>query len=450
MTKITKIKKGLDIKLKGKAEKIFTKAERSDTYAVKPPDFQGLTPKLQVKVDYEVKAGSPLFFDKYNPDILFTSPVSGKVVAINRGERRRILEVVVKADTEIKYETFMEADPLSLKREEIIKNLLKSGLWPLIRQRPYAIIANPKDEPKSIFISAFDTAPLAPDNDFVVKDREEVFQKGIDALSKLTLGKIHLNIDADYPAAKVFTQAKNVQINKFKGPHPAGNIGVQIHHIDPINKGDIVWYLYPQDVITIGLLFEKGIYDASKIVTLTGSEVKKRHYYKTMIGASIINLVENNVTKGDHRYIGGNVLTGTAISSEGYIGFYDTQITVIPEGRIPEFLGWGAPGFRKYSVSRTFFSSLTPQKEFRLDTNYHGCLRPFVMTGQYEKVFPMNILPVHLIKSIIVEDIDQMENLGIYEVAEEDFALCEFVCTSKIEVQSIIRQGLDLIRKEFS
>ena len=450
MSKVIKIKKGLNIKLKGNAEKIFIRTDKTYTYAVKPIDFQGLTPKLAVKVDSEVKAGSPLFFDKYNPALLFTSPVSGKVIAINRGERRRLLEIVIKADKEIRYETFVKAEPSSCSKEEIIKNLLTSGLWPFIRQRPYSIVANPKDEPRAIFISAFDTSPLAPDYDFIIHGKGVTFQKGIDALAKLTSGKIHLQVNSDYPPSGVFTRSKNVQINKFKGPHPAGNVGIQIHHISPINKGDIVWYIAPQDVITIGRLFEKGIYDAERIVVLTGSEVKAPRYYITMNGAQINNMIENNIKDGDLRYISGNVLTGTQIPANGYIGFYDSQITVIPEGNKPEFFGWGTPGFGKYSESGTFLSGFIPNKKYSLNTNYHGCERPFVMTGQYEKVLPMDILPVQLLKAIIIEDIDLMENLGIYEVAEEDFALCEFVCTSKIEVQSIIRQGLDLIRKEFS
>jgi Na+-transporting NADH:ubiquinone oxidoreductase subunit A len=448
MEEVIKLRKGYNINLKGKAEKIFIQSDPSETYAVKPIDFPGIFPKLTIQVDHDVKAGSPLFFNKYNSDVLFTSPVSGKVIAINRGERRRILEVVIQADKEIRYVSFLKADPKDLNREQIIKNLLKSGLWPFIRQRPYHIIANPEDEPKAVFISAFDTAPLAPDYDFALKNDGQYFQTGLDALSKLTSGKVHLSLNGTYPPNKIFSEAKNVELHYFSGPHPAGNVGVQIHHIDPINKGDLVWIVNAQDVVTIGRLFGKGIYDASRIVALTGSEIKYPRYYKTMNGASVSNLVEKNVENGKLRYISGNVLTGLKIPKDGFIGFYDSQITVIPEGDYYEFLGWGLPGFKKYSVSRSFFSWLTPKKEYSVDTNLKGGRRAFVMTGQYEKVLPMDIYPVQLIKAILVEDIDLMENMGIYEVAEEDFALCEFVCTSKTEVQSIIRQGIDLLIRE--
>jgi len=448
MSKVVKLRNGLNIRIRGKAEKIFVKSDLAEKYALQPTNFPGLTPKLTVKVDDVVKAGTPLFYDKYRPEVLFTSPVSGKVSAINRGERRRILEVVVDADREIQYETFRQADPSGLSREEVIENLLKSGLWPYIRQRPYAIIANPADTPKAIFISCFDTSPLAPDYDFIVKEEAESFQKGIDALSKLTSGKVHLGLNADYPPSNVFNQAKGVEVTFFKGKHPAGNVGVQIHHIDPVNKGDVVWYLYPQDVITIGRLFSKGVVDMSRIVALTGSEVKNTRYYKTMTGASIKDMVKDNVEEGELRYISGNVLTGSKIYNEGYVGFYDSQITVIPEGNFCEFLGWSMPGFNKYSVSRTFLAWLMPGKEFRINTNLKGGNRAFVLTGQYEQVIPMDILPVQLLKAIIVEDIDLMENLGIYEVAEEDFALCDFVCVSKIETQTIIRKGIDLMIRE--
>lgn len=450
MSEVIRIKKGLNIRLQGKADKIFVKAERAATYGIRPTDFPGLIPKVVVKPDDKVKAGSPLFYDKYRPEVLFTSPVNGTVLAINRGERRRVLEVVVKADTSDDFVTFTKASPASLSRDEVVANIQQSGLWPAIRQRPYNIIANASDEPKAIFISGFDTAPLAPDYDFVVKGCETDFQTGIDALRKLTKGKIHLNLSSEYPASKVFTGAKGVQLNYFNGPHPAGNTGVQIHHLDPINKGEVVWALSPQHVIAIGRLFNEGIYDPEMVVALTGSEVLRPRYYKLKAGASVANIAADNVKAGTVRYISGNVLTGTRIAPDGHIGFYDAQVTVIPEGNHFEFLGWAMPGLKKFSVSRSFFSWLQIDREYRLDTNLNGGIRPFVVSGQYEKVLPMDIYPVHLLKAILAEDIDQMENLGIYEVAEEDFALCEFVCTSKIEVQSIIRKGLDMMVSEMS
>lgn len=450
MSKVIKIKRGLDINLLGAAEKIIKKADFAEYYAVKPTDFKGIRPKLVVKTGDKVKAGSPLFFDKYHPEVQFTSPVSGEITAINRGDRRVIEEVVIRSDTKIEYEKFSVENSKTLTRDEIISILLKSGLWPVIRQRPYSTIANPKDNPKSIFISAFDTTPLAPDMDFIVKEEATLFQKGIDILSRLTTGKIHLNLNADYPPAEAYTRAKGVQINYFTGPHPAGNVGVQINKIDPINKGDIIWYTYPQEIIAIGRLFEKGIYDVSKIIALTGSEVLHPVYLKIINGACIKSLLKNNIKAGENRFISGNVLTGTKILNQGFIGFYDNQVTIIPEGKYHEFFGWALPGIKKFSASRTFISWLMPHKKFKLDTNMHGGHRAFVMTNDYDKVFPMDIYPVHLIKAIMAEDIELMEKLGIYEVDEEDFALCEFVCTSKIDVQSIIRKGLDLARAEMS
>lgn len=450
MSNIIKIKKGLNINLEGIAEKVIKKALPSEFYAVKPTDFRGIRPKLVVNVGDKVKAGTALFFDKFQPEVQFTSPVSGEITAINRGERRMILEVIIRADAKIEYKDFKHGDPKSMSREEIISVLQESGLWPTLRQRPYSIIANPKDSPKAIFISAFDTAPIAADMDFIVKDEAAMFQKGIDALSKLTSGIIHLNLNADFPAAETYTSTKGVQLNYFTGPHPAGNVGVQIHKIDPINKGDIVWYTYPQEIITIGRLFDKGIYDASKNIAITGSEVIHPSYLRIIGGACVRNMLKDNLKPGDHRVISGNVLTGTKLMGDGFVGYYDNQITVIPEGKYHEFIGWALPGIEKFSASRTFFSWLMPGKRFKLDTNMHGGNRAFVMTDEYDKVFPFDIYPVHLLKAILAEDIEQMEKLGIYEVDEEDFALCEFVCTSKTDVQSIVRKGLDLIKAEMS
>jgi len=443
-----KIRKGLDIKLKGAAERVFAELPASETAVVKPTDFVGIRPKLCVKVGDEVKAGTPLFCDKDNERVVFTSPVSGEVIEINRGAKRKLLDIKVLADSETQYESFTANDPANMDREAIIELLLKSGIWPNIRQRPFEIIANPDNNPKSIFISAFDSAPLGPDNDFLLHGHGEEFQKGLDAIAMLTSGKVHLNVKAGSTTSKVFSNSKNVQINQVSGPHPAGNVGVQIHHIDPINKGEVVWHLSPQAVLTIGRLFLEGRYNASRTIALAGSEVKKGKYFKTVVGGSIKHMVTGNIHEGNLRYISGNPLTGASIPADGYIGFYDSQVTVLPEGNKMEFLGWVTPGLHKFSMSRTFLSWLMPGKEYNLNTNLNGESRAYVVTGEYEKVMPMDIFPVHLIKSIMIGDIEQMENLGIYEVAEEDFALCEFVCTSKTNVQEIIREGLDLVREE--
>lgn len=450
MSKEIRLKKGLNINLVGEAIKVYATIKPSETYVVKPTDFHGMTPKMLVKVGDKVKAGSVLFYDKYMEQVKYCSPVSGEVVAIERGAKRRILEVVVKADTEQQYEEFVKADAADLSREQIINAMLKAGVWPFVRQKPYDIVANPTSIPKAIFISAFNSAPLGIDNDFALYGMEELFQKGLDFIVKLTEGKTHLNIDGNTNSSKVFTAAKGVEINKVSGPHPAGNVGVQIHHIDPINKGDVVWYLQPQDVIAIARLFTEGKYDVSRIVALCGSEVEKPRYYRTIAGAQISNMLADNTASDNYRVVSGDVLTGTQIASDGCLGFYDTQLTVLPEGNEAEFMGWLLLGLQKFSASKTFLSWLSPSKKYKLDTNMHGEERAYVMTGQYEKVLPMDIYPMHLIKAIMIEDIELMENLGIYEVSPEDFALCEFVCTSKMEVQSIIREGLDLVRKENS
>ena len=450
MSRNVKITRGVNIRLKGEAEKIFTEVAAPATIALKPTDFPGIKPKLLLKEGARVKAGTPVYFDKNNEKVVFTSPVSGEVVEVRRGEKRKILEIVVLADKEIVYEEFRKGDPLSMTGEEVKGELLKTGIWPVIKQRPYDIIADPDNEPKSIFISAFDSSPLAADNDFILHRQAEDFQAGLNALTRLTKGTVHLNINGSINANDTFLKAKNVQINKVFGPHPAGNPGVQIHHIDPVSKGDTVWVVSPQDVLMIGRLFITGHFDARRAVAVAGPMVKSPKYFKTILGASITPLVKDNVREGNNRYISGNVLTGDKIQADGHLGFYHNLVTVIPEGGEDEFMGWLAPGLDRFSLSRTFFSWLMPGKEYVLDTNEHGEERAYVMTGEYEKVFPMEIYPLQLVKSIIVKDIELMENLGIYEVAPEDFALCEYVCTSKKHVQAIVRGGLEMIRREVS
>lgn len=453
MSKEIRLKKGLNINLSGEADKIYASVKPTDKswrYVVRPTDFHSLKPKLTVKIGDKVKSGTVLFFDKSNEKIKFCSPVSGEVVEINRGKKRKILEVVLRADQDVSYEKFQISSADSLSREQIIDAMLEGGVWPFIRQRPYDVIANPLDIPKSIFISAFNSSPLSIDNDFALYGMDDVFQKGLDYIVKLTDGITHLNIDSNTNSSQLFLNSQGVQVNKFTGPHPAGNVGVQIHHLDPINRGDIVWYLEPQDVITIARLFTEGKYDVSRIIALSGSQVIKPRYYRVISGSCVADLLNNNLKEGENRVISGDVFTGKKISQESNIGFYDTTITVIEEGNKQEFLGWILPGNHKFSASRTFFSWLNPNKKYIIDSNMHGEERAYVVTGQYEKVFPMDIYPLQLIKAVMIEDIELMESLGIYEVSPEDFALCEFVCTSKMEVQQIIREGLDLVRKENS
>ncbi|MFO7755341.1 MAG: Na(+)-translocating NADH-quinone reductase subunit A [Bacteroidales bacterium] len=449
MSKQIKLRKGLDIRMKGKADKILIPGEKPDRYAVKPVDFPGLVPKMTVKPGAEVKAGTTLFFDKKNEDIKYTAPASGVVLDVVRGERRRILEVVLETKGD-DYVDFGKADPAKLETDAIKKKLLESGLWPAVRQRPYNTVARPEDKPKSIFISGYDTAPLAADLDYIIGLLpKEDYLTGIKVLKKLTDGKVHLNLNS-ISTSSLLKSTPGVEINYFKGPHPSGNVGIQMHHIDPVNKGEVIWHVNLQDIVAMGRLFREGKYAPDRIVALAGSEVEKPRYYRTRTGACISKIIKDNIVSDNVRYISGNVLTGHKIQADGFIGYYDSTLTVIPEGDYYEFLGWILPGLNKFSLSRTFLTWLMPGKRYRLDTNMHGGNRALVVTGEYERVLPMDIYPMQLIKSIMVEDIDRMEQLGIYEVAEEDFALCEFVCPSKTEIQSIIRKGLDQMEKEMN
>jgi Na+-transporting NADH:ubiquinone oxidoreductase subunit A len=333
-----------------------------------------------------------------------------------------------------------------------MQHLFEGGMWPFIVQRPFSVVAKPDQKPKGIFISGFDSAPLAPDPDFVMEGLAEDFQLGVDALGVLADGK---PVNIGYKKGSTFyTQVKGATLYEVSGPHPAGNVGVQIHHIAPINKGEVVWTVAPQDVANIGRFLRTGKFDVQRIVALTGSEVNSQKYFRVTIGTPMKTLVNNNLRDGDVRIISGNVLTGESVTAENYLGYYHHQVTVIPEGHSPKFFlteGWLSPGLKKLSLSQAYPSWLLgANKRYEVDTNNNGEDRAFVVTGQYEKVFPFDIYPVHLVKAIMVNDIDQMEKLGIYEVAPEDFALCEFACTSKINVQEIVRQGLDTIMEEFS
>lgn len=451
MSRTIKLRKGLDISLVGEANKVKAEFKMPKTVSIKPTDFHLLVPKMVVKAGDRVKAGTVIFYDKYNESVKCASPVSGTVQEVVRGAKRKIMEVVIAADPEIEYETGSAANPADLSSDEVKSRMLEAGLWMMVRQRPIDVVANPNNEPKAIFVSAFDSAPLAPDLDYVLHGRSEEFQAGLEALKKLTTGKVHLTLNGKMPADAAFTGAKGVDINKISGKHPAGNVGTQIHHIDPINKGEFVWTVNAQDVALIGRYFLTGKYDVKKTIALTGSEVKDPHYFETIIGANLNTILDGQITSDNVRVISGNVLTGEKVESDGHLGFYSNQVTVIPEGNQLKFVltkGWLGPGFDKFSNSRLFPTWLMPGKKYTLDTNTNGEERAFVVTGEMEKVFPFDILPMQLAKAAITDDIDGMENLGIYEVVPEDFALCEYVCTSKIDIQDKIRQGLDLIQKE--
>ncbi|MEL7123826.1 MAG: Na(+)-translocating NADH-quinone reductase subunit A [Bacteroidota bacterium] len=449
---IYNLKKGYDILLEGGIEDASIHEAEASTFAIQPPNFLGVSPipKMELEVGGEVKAGDVLFFDKKKPEIKYVAPVSGELIAINRAEKRSIAEVVILADKEMKYK---ELDPVGLEsstREALVNFLMESGAWPLIRQRPFNVIAEPEATPRDIFITTFDTAPLAPNLEVVVQGKEEAFQKGLDVLGKLTSGSVHLGLDGrtdDAPAA-VFSQASGVHKKYFNGKHPAGNVGVQIHNVDQILAGDIVWTLGVQDVVTLGALFTEQRFNAERVVAVTGAELKTPKYVKTFIGAKVGDLVKDNIEGEKVRIISGDVLSGKAVSEEQFLHFYDDQITVIEEGDYYEAFGWLLPIKPRPSVSRTFPNFLFPDLTFKADSNTHGEKRAFVVTGQYEQVMPMDIYLQHLMKSIIVNDFERMEGLGIYELVAEDVALAEFVCTSKQPLQSILADGIQVMREQ--
>ncbi len=445
MSKDIKIRKGLQLKLKGEAEKILSNAPRSTHYSIKPTDFHHTVPKMVVKEGEKIKAGDIIFHSKYNDKIKFVSPVSGTLKEIRRGAKRRILDVIIQADAEDTYKEFESKDPTELKTEDIKQFLLETGCFPFIKQRPYDIIANPDDVPKAIFISAYTTAPLAADAEFILKNSKKDFQTGLNALTKLTDGSVHLSIHKH--TASFFTELENVKIHKISGPHPAGNVGVQIHHINPINTGEKVWVINPEDVAIIGKTFSTGKFDATRVVALAGSEAEKPQHYHIKIGAQIADIVKNigeNV-----RVISGDVLTGDNVGKDGFLGYYNNTITLIPEGDNYRMFGWlPFKDNHVHSMSKTSLSWLFGKKKYTANTNMNGEERALVVTGEMEKVFPMDIYPMQLIKECMAENIEKMENLGIYEVAPEDFALIDYACTSKIEAQEIIREALDLMITE--
>ena len=476
------IRKGLDLPISGVAELRLTDARSITTYAVKPTDFVGLTPRLVVEEGDTVHVGDALFVDKHDERIRFTSPVEGHVKAIVRGEKRKLLEVVVEADFNSagSMGSDDQSSPAPQSAEEVKAAMLQCGLWTLLRQRPFGIVANPDDQPTAIFVSAFDSAPLAPDYDFIMQGREEAFKKGLEALTQLTEGKVHVcfrpgqNLSNSLEKGGHIGPPLRVVAHCIKGPHPAGNIGTQIAHIDPINKGEVVWTMNAQDVAVLGELVTTGVYRPEKVIAVGGPNTKNPHYYRIKAGACLADIIKGQLLNNDYprmdaddavkknRIISGDILSGTQIAVDGFIGAYDNLVSILPEGDYYDFMGWLMPGVRKFSFSRTFISGFMPKSTFKpmgielprfeslwkFDTNTHGDERPLVFTGNFERVFPFDIYSTQLIKACIVSDIDLMENLGIYEVEPEDFALCEFIDTSKTDIQAIIREALEQLRKE--
>ncbi len=448
MSKDIRIKKGLDIRLVGESEKALTNAPRSRTFVIRPSDFHLITPKIVVKEGATLKAGDDLFYHRENEAIRFVSPVSGTLTEIKRGAKRVITQIVITADVEDNFRDFGKLDVATASSEAIKTHLLESGCWPFIKQRPYDVIANPDKTPKAIFVSAHATAPLVADYDFTLNGKERELLAAVSALSKLTDGQVHVGIGKN--STSQFLNLQNITIHKISGPHPSGNVGTLINKIDPINKGELVWTITPQDLVIIGELLLTGKFNAERIVALSGSSLKNPKYYRTKACAEVSTMVYDSGLNEDHvRIISGGVLTGKKVEADGHLGYYDNTISVIPEGDDYEFFGWNKPIFNKISITRALtFSWLTPKKKYVLNTNTNGEHRAFVQTGLYEQVFPLDIYPMQTLKACMVEDLDVMEEIGMYEVAPEDFALTEFVCISKQPHQEIIRKGLDLMYKE--
>lgn len=446
MSKDIRIKKGLNIKLIGDAEQSTSEIPLGSVYAIRLNDFHGVIPKILAKEGTEVKAGQALFHSKSDARILFSSPVSGKVTEIVRGARRKVLEIKIAANSTQAFEDFGKKDVSTMSGEEVKNHLFISGCWPFIKQRPYDVVANPNQAPKAIFVSGYASAPLAADFDYTLKGKEAELQTALTALTKLTEGKVHVSVgSSNSPLATI----NGVEVHKVSGPHPVGNVSTQIAQLNPINKGEVVWVVTPQDLVIIGELLLTGKFNATRTIALTGSKFKTPKYVTALAGANIGDLIKDNLDADNTRVVSGNILSGLQVGTAGFLGYYDNQVTAIPEGDDYELFGWNKPVFNKISTSRALtFSWLTPNKKYDLNTNTNGEHRAFVVTGSYEQVFPLDIFPMQLLKACMYKDIDEMEGLGAYEVAPEDFALTEFICVSKQPHQKIIREGLDLMREE--
>ena len=449
MSQDISIKKGLSINIKGAAEKELKKIPLTKFYAHNLHDFHLLIPKLEVKVGDYVKRGQPLFYSKTNESIKFVSNVSGHVKDIVRGERRKILNIIIECDKKDSIVTSSIKPISKLDSESIIKSLLSSGCWPFIKQRPFDIIADPTKKPKSIFISCFDSAPLAIDYKFILNDRLDYFKYGLEVLKKLVSGNLYLGLNSSQ--SDLAKQLTNFNLNYFNGPHPSGNVGVHIHHIDPINSGEVVWILNPEDVAIIGEFFETGQFNPERTVAVSGPPVKNPKYYRLIIGAELKSVLSSvDLEEGSElRYINGDVLSGKTVSSNGFLGFYNNNLSILREGNNYKLFGW-IPFINNKtpSIYKTSFSWLSNGKPKEYDTNLNGEERAFVATGEMESVFPMDVYPMQLIKECLIGDIEKMEKLGIYEVSPEDFGLIDYSSSSKIEAQSIIREGLDYLYKE--
>ncbi|MBM3936470.1 MAG: Na(+)-translocating NADH-quinone reductase subunit A [Sphingomonadales bacterium] len=449
MAQTISLRRGYDIKLVGTPKTQTIHSLSFNHCAVRPTVFRYQKLRLLVEEGSTVMAGSPLLEDKSYPGLFICSPVSGKVQSILRGSKRVLEAIVLEQEAEIRYLDFGSAKPEDLNADAIRAKMMNAGVWSLVRQRPYNHMARPDAQPRCIVISAFNTVPMGADRDFQVDQDPAAFAEGLKALQKLCPGKVYLNVHQRNTRSKAFTGAQGVQMHRFDGPHPSGNVGIQMHHIAPITKGDCVWTLSPSDVIILGRLFLTGYYDARRWVAVGGSSLQKPGYVQAILGASVSEIVKAaGLQVGEHRMISGDVLSGEQVAADGYLGYYHDQLSVIPEGRDLEFLGWLLPSYPRPDISKSFLSGWISNRTYKVNTNTHGEERAFVMTGQYEKVLPMDLLLTYLLKAIHYQDVEEMEQLGLYELDEEDVALCEFVCTSKIPVQEMIRKGLDIMIAE--
>lgn len=447
MANVIKLHKGLNINLKGKAKDEKVVIRSSYEFALSPSDFPGIIPRVAVKEGDHILAGEALFYNKNYPEVKYASPVSGIVSAIVRGERRKVLFVKIKADEKQEFHDYGKANPNSLNAEQIKEKLLEAGLFGYINQLPYAVSTLPSTQPKGIFVSALRDMPLAADFEIELNGNEQAFKTGLNALSRIA--PVHLGVGAKQ-TSETLTNVENIDLNVFDGPCPAGNVGVQINHISPINKNEVVWTVDPSAVIFIGRLFLTGKVDLTRTIAIAGSMVKNPAYSEVLVGTRIKELLDGRLNATEHiRIINGNPLTGHKDSMEGYLGAHTSEVTVIPEGDdADEILGWIMPRTKQFSVNRSYFSWFTPHKSYDLDARIKGGERHIIMSGEYDKVLPMDIYAEYLIKAIISGDIDKQEQLGIYEVAPEDFAVAEFVDSSKLPLQKIVREGLDTLRKE--
>ena len=446
MTKVIKLNRGLDINLAGKAEQKKLSVAAGAVFALQPSDFEGVKPKPVVKEGDKVKAGDALFINKEYPEVKFASPVSGTVSLVERGDRRKLLSVRVEADATQEYADFGVKNVAAINGEEVKSALLEAGLFGYINQLPYAISTNPQTEPKAIFVSALRDMPLAGDFEFELKGNEKDFQTGLQALAKIA--KTYVGVKK---GSSINVSGNNIEVVEFAGKCPAGNVGVQVNNIDPVNKGEVVWTVDPTAVIFFGRLFNTGKVNLTRTVALAGSEVKNPAYFDALVGQDLSAVIKSEVKEGNVRVIMGNPLTGKKASAEAFLGAHTSEVTAIPEGNdADEMLGWILPRTKQFSVNRSYFSWLLGKKDYSLDARIKGGERHMIMSGEYDSVLPMDIYGEYLIKAIIASDIDKMEQLGIYEVSPEDFALAEFVDSSKLELQRIVREGLDMLRIENS